>query len=683
MPEQSAGGKRRPSFRLWGAKKPADGGGGAAHTRHALLVVQTQEAAARQQLATQCAQAAARLARGRPNRSAAGGVEVELHTPPAAVPAGTPTAGSPLCVSTPPPVLLRSPSTIAEAPSPAATPFTPGDPPETRVRRIFDAFDGDGDGRWAFEDVRVWGMVCMGSITTRGDYAALCARVGADLEGGLALRHVVEWYARDFDARAVDAHYAACVALERATPPAEVHLPPRPSSQLRAKSYHAPPTPPLAHLTPPNVPRRTPSPPSPGTPSRAISRRGSHVPPRERPVLPVTPLSAPPSWHGGCRTCFDDGGGDAIELVELRPTAAARPEAPMPGPGPSARLGSAPPEASVVCRPLFTDAPGVEAEAEAEGVAAKAKADLNEAAGAQAADLEEAGVEEAAELNEAVGSQAADLEEAGVEEAAGLNEAGAKAVEAQAADVKAAGAEAAGAQRAGLKEAGAKAEVLKEAGVQAADARVADAKAAGAKAAGQKDKTTALKTAAEARAGTTPSPHRSSLSKSSATSGSPSKQRKVEQHLPPKHAAQVPKHGARSGMKCDPEVHEAFADMQTRGGLQGFEMMITYDTIVVGKTFERGTEYSALINHAAGLDDGRYFFWNFEYKSDMKVPGTKRMLILFTPEELDAKTKVLYASSKDAVKRALKYPGILEIETHDLAGLDPRELLDTFPHECH
>ena len=129
-------------------------------------------------------------------------------------------------------------------------------------------------------------------------------------------------------------------------------------------------------------------------------------------------------------------------------------------------------------------------------------------------------------------------------------------------------------------------------------------------------------------------------------------------------------HGAMTGVKCDHCVASAFRDTKTRDLHQGFEATITYDKIVCGKIFPKGADWCDLVEHVSTLKDGGYFVWTFAFKDDAGVPNHKTLLIMYIPDEADARTKMLYAASKEALKETLDCGTLVELQAHNLADID-------------
>eukprot|EP01063_Lacrimia_lanifica_P022403 TRINITY_DN30008_c0_g1_i1.p1 TRINITY_DN30008_c0_g1~~TRINITY_DN30008_c0_g1_i1.p1 ORF type:complete len:921 (+),score=227.39 TRINITY_DN30008_c0_g1_i1:93-2855(+) len=161
---------------------------------NALLVLQTQEAAARQRLRAEWGRTAVGLKRQAPLVAAAATPRAEVESDGA-----------------------------EHSPAFALT-------QSQRVQHVFSAFDEDGDGVLSFHELRAWGVVCQQVLLAREDFTELCADLRAGPEGVNA-DQLYGWYDAH-EARILEAHYAAAqaVAAHKAPTPAATPLPHRPES---------------------------------------------------------------------------------------------------------------------------------------------------------------------------------------------------------------------------------------------------------------------------------------------------------------------------------------------------------------------------------------------------------------------------------------------------------------------
>ena len=76
-------------------------------------------------------------------------------------------------------------------------------------------------------------------------------------------------------------------------------------------------------------------------------------------------------------------------------------------------------------------------------------------------------------------------------------------------------------------------------------------------------------------------------------------------------------------------------------------------------------DWCDLVEHVSTLKDGGYFVWAFAFKGDAGVPNHKTLLIMYIPDEADARTKMLYAASKEALKETLDCGTLVELQAHN------------------
>ncbi|GAA6020597.1 hypothetical protein JCM10207_008680 [Rhodosporidiobolus poonsookiae] len=107
-----------------------------------------------------------------------------------------------------------------------------------------------------------------------------------------------------------------------------------------------------------------------------------------------------------------------------------------------------------------------------------------------------------------------------------------------------------------------------------------------------------------------------------------------------------------SGVAVNPQCIEAYQTLQFKKTTKYiiFKLSDDYKEIVVEKTSE-ATDYEEFIGDLPSSSP-RYAIYDFEYEKD----GGKRNKICFlawSPDEAKIKEKMLYASSKDAIRRSL------------------------------
>jgi len=129
-----------------------------------------------------------------------------------------------------------------------------------------------------------------------------------------------------------------------------------------------------------------------------------------------------------------------------------------------------------------------------------------------------------------------------------------------------------------------------------------------------------------------------------------------------------------SGVQCDADCVEKFNQMKIRSASQYIIFKITDDkkSIVVEHTGEKGASFEEF---AAKLPDAdcRYAVLDVEVNTKSGATTNKLIFIAWSDDNASVKPKMLYASSKDALKKALT--GINEeYQATDRGDLDKEEI---------
>eukprot|EP00178_Gracilaria_changii_P012606 TRINITY_DN35685_c0_g1_i2.p1 TRINITY_DN35685_c0_g1~~TRINITY_DN35685_c0_g1_i2.p1 ORF type:complete len:140 (+),score=35.64 TRINITY_DN35685_c0_g1_i2:1-420(+) len=97
------------------------------------------------------------------------------------------------------------------------------------------------------------------------------------------------------------------------------------------------------------------------------------------------------------------------------------------------------------------------------------------------------------------------------------------------------------------------------------------------------------------------------------------------------------------------------------------------EAIVVDKT-GKGGSYAEFVQNLPS-DEGRYCIYDFPYKTKDGRNGNKLCFIVWAPDTAPIKSKMLYASSKDALKKKLQGIGV-EIQATDFDEISQQALQD-------
>lgn len=145
---------------------------------------------------------------------------------------------------------------------------------------------------------------------------------------------------------------------------------------------------------------------------------------------------------------------------------------------------------------------------------------------------------------------------------------------------------------------------------------------------------------------------------------------------------------AHSGVTVEDACVYAFEAMKSKRAFKyvTFALSSNMDMIVVDKKVEHtsGSEavtteedYEEFYQHMKSVHearDCRYAVYDVQYQTSEGGRRGKLAFIHFCPDEASIKRKMLYASSKDALKE--KLIGTLEIQASDLEGVSLSEIRD-------
>ncbi|KAF8923552.1 cofilin, partial [Dissophora ornata] len=129
-----------------------------------------------------------------------------------------------------------------------------------------------------------------------------------------------------------------------------------------------------------------------------------------------------------------------------------------------------------------------------------------------------------------------------------------------------------------------------------------------------------------------------------------------------------------SGVQADPECLTAFQELKLGKKLRYIVYKLSDDhkSIVVEKQAVTAT-YAEFLEHLPD-DDCRWAVYDFDYKI---ADGERNKIVFYTwaPDNAKIKAKMLYSSSKDALRRSLNGVGV-EIQGTDSDEVDYETVLE-------
>eukprot|EP00032_Breviata_anathema_P000196 JZ548444.1.p1 GENE.JZ548444.1~~JZ548444.1.p1 ORF type:complete len:138 (+),score=78.21 JZ548444.1:20-433(+) len=130
-----------------------------------------------------------------------------------------------------------------------------------------------------------------------------------------------------------------------------------------------------------------------------------------------------------------------------------------------------------------------------------------------------------------------------------------------------------------------------------------------------------------------------------------------------------------SGVQVADECVLKFQELKLNHSLRYviFKMNDKMTEVVVEKTGEKTANYDAFVADLPN-DDCRYAVYDFEYEAE-GVTRNKILFVVWAPENSKIKSKMLYASTKDNLRK--KFVGVgVEIQATDLAEISHQEVKD-------
>eukprot|EP01064_Diplonema_japonicum_P030198 TRINITY_DN506_c0_g1_i1.p1 TRINITY_DN506_c0_g1~~TRINITY_DN506_c0_g1_i1.p1 ORF type:complete len:155 (+),score=62.51 TRINITY_DN506_c0_g1_i1:56-466(+) len=121
-----------------------------------------------------------------------------------------------------------------------------------------------------------------------------------------------------------------------------------------------------------------------------------------------------------------------------------------------------------------------------------------------------------------------------------------------------------------------------------------------------------------------------------------------------------------TGVTCDNDCVQKYEALKTKSTCQGIEFAIEGDKIIAAKEFAKGTSWADFVKSMP--NEARYYVWDFSFE-DEGVSKSKLLFITWNPDSGKIKTKMLYAGSKDALKKKIE-GGLIEVQANDVDDLD-------------
>ena len=128
-----------------------------------------------------------------------------------------------------------------------------------------------------------------------------------------------------------------------------------------------------------------------------------------------------------------------------------------------------------------------------------------------------------------------------------------------------------------------------------------------------------------------------------------------------------------TGVQVDGNVITEFNDFKLRNKYRYIIFKIEGSSVVIDKTAGPESDYASF-NSSLPDDDCRYAVFNFEYETPTDGKRSKIVFVLWAPETSKIKSKMLYAGTKDAIKKSLQ--GLqIEIQGTDRSEVSQEEIL--------
>ncbi|VDI10886.1 actophorin-like [Mytilus edulis] len=127
---------------------------------------------------------------------------------------------------------------------------------------------------------------------------------------------------------------------------------------------------------------------------------------------------------------------------------------------------------------------------------------------------------------------------------------------------------------------------------------------------------------------------------------------------------------------CDGVVKTYDTKLKTKHLLDALVLLINKEEkrqIVAEHEFEAGTLPFEELKKILPPKEPRYVLYDYNYTTENGQKHSKIILVSWSPDEAPMKEKMIYASSKDAVKKKLQAIKI-EVQANDLGDLDEADI---------
>jgi len=130
-----------------------------------------------------------------------------------------------------------------------------------------------------------------------------------------------------------------------------------------------------------------------------------------------------------------------------------------------------------------------------------------------------------------------------------------------------------------------------------------------------------------------------------------------------------------SGVAVSDQVLQKYQELKLGHSLRYalFKLNDTQTEVVVDSTAAPGATYEEFVK-ALPPNDCRYAVFDFEYEQEGGARN-KILFVVWAPDSAKIKSKMLYASSKDSVRKKLVGVGV-EIQATDLSEIDRSSVLE-------
>jgi len=132
---------------------------------------------------------------------------------------------------------------------------------------------------------------------------------------------------------------------------------------------------------------------------------------------------------------------------------------------------------------------------------------------------------------------------------------------------------------------------------------------------------------------------------------------------------------SRSGVAVDPRCSEAFQELKLGKTTKFIIFKINDDkTAIVVSKVSNDTDYDSFLEELPD-EDCRYAVYDFDYTKGDEGKRNKICFYAWSPDTANVKSKMVYASSKESIKRTFNGIGV-EIQGTDKAEVSYDTVLD-------